>query len=314
MDPLVSILIPCYNAAPWLAETIRSALAQTWPRTEIIVVDDGSRDDSLAIARGFESRGVKVIAQPNRGASAARNAAFAASRGEWVQFIDADDLISPEKIAAQLATLAGRPPGTVASCAWGRFTTDAARADFCDETVFRDFAAVDFLVLCSNDYHMMHPSAWLTPRAVAERAGPWDETLTLNDDGEYFCRVVLAGAGIAFAPGAKSYYRSGLAGSLSQRRDERSRRSQFRSIELIAQHLRAAEDSPRTRLACANQYQRFIHDFFPAPADLMREAEQRIASLGGAANARPPMGPRTAALARLIGWRNVWRLKHLIAR
>jgi hypothetical protein len=196
----------------------------------------------------------------------------------------------------------------VASCAWGRFHDDPARAEFVDQAVFRDFEPVEFLLLSGDAARMIHPSAWLTPREVAERAGPWNEQLTLNDDGEYFCRVVLASAGITFVPAARSYYRSGLDGSLSQRRDERSRRSQFQSIELIAEHLQQAEDSPRVRHAIGNYYQRFVYDFYPNPTDLMELAEQRIAALGGSTLA-PPMGPKTSALARLIGWRRVWRLK-----
>jgi hypothetical protein len=206
--------------------------------------------------------------------------------------------------------LSARPAGSVASCAWGRFADDPATAHFVDEAVFRDFAPVEFLVLAARTGAMMHPSSWLVPRAVAGRAGPWDESLTLNDDGEYFCRVLLASAGAVFTPGARSYYRSGLPGSLSQRRDERSRRSQFHSIELITHHLLAAEDSPRTRRACANHFQRFLHDFFPAPRELMDAAAAHVAAFGGADLDRPAMGPRTAALARFIGWKNVWRLKH----
>jgi hypothetical protein len=212
-----------------------------------------------------------------------------------------------------MAELAGRPAGMVASCAWGRFTVDPAQAEFVDGTVDRDFKPVDFLVLCGEGFHMMHPSAWLTPRAVAVRAGPWDELLTLNDDGEYFCRVLLASAGAAFTPIARSYYRSALPGSLSRRRDERSRRSQFRSIELIEKHLRAAEDTPRTRRALAGYYQRFLYDFFPFPADLMRAAESRVRALGGSP-LPPPMGPKTATLARLMGWKAAWRLKHWLYR
>jgi glycosyltransferase involved in cell wall biosynthesis len=307
--PLVSILIPCHNAARWLAQTLESALAQTWPNREIILVDDGSTDDSLGVARRFEPRGVQLLGQPKRGASAARNRAWRAARGDYLQFLDADDLISPDKIGRQVTALAGGPAGRVASCAWGRFRDDPARAEFVDEAVFRDLDPIEFLVLGGDAGRMIHPAAWLTPRAVAERAGPWDEALTLNDDGEFFCRVLLASAGITFTPAARSYYRSGLSGSLSQRRDERSRRSQFRSIELITDHLRRAEDSPRVQRATANYYQRFIHDFYPFPADLMDLAEQRIAALGGS-TLRPPMGPKTAALARLLGWRRVWRLKH----
>ncbi|HXB02132.1 MAG TPA: glycosyltransferase family A protein [Opitutaceae bacterium] len=310
-QPLISILVPCHNAAPWLAQTLESALAQTWVNKEIIVVDDGSSDNSAAIAHTYAGRGVRLILQENRGAAAARNHAIREAHGEFFQFLDADDLISPDKISAQVALLSARPPGTVASCAWGRFSADPAAARFVDEAVFRDFAPVDFLVFAARTGAMMHPSSWLVPRAVAERAGPWDESLTLNDDGEYFCRVLLASAGLAFTPGARSYYRSGLPGSLSQRRDERSRRSQFHSIELSARHLLAAENSPRIRRACANYYQRFLHDFFPAPPELMRTAAAQVATLGGADLDRPAMGPRTAALARFIGWKNVWRLKNL---
>ncbi len=311
-DPLVSILIPCYNAAPWLAETIQSALAQSWSRTEVIVVDDGSTDGSLAIARTFATRGVKVILQANAGASAARNRALQEAGGEFIQFLDADDLISRDKISAQLDALARHDRATTASCAWGRFSSDPAEAVFSDTTVYRDFRPIDFLIHCSTGFHMMHPSAWLVPRSVVQQAGPWNESLTLNDDGEYFCRVLLASAGIAFVAGPQSYYRSGLPGSLSQRRDELSRRSQFRSIELIASHLLAVEDSPRTQRAMANYYQRFIHDFYPAPADLISGAVKRIAALGGS-DLAPHMGPKTAIAARLLGWKNVQRLKYWLS-
>lgn len=311
-QPLVSILIPSHNAERWLAETLESALAQTWPEKEIILIDDGSTDGSLELAHGYESRGVRVLRQSNRGAASARNAGLAAARGDYLQFLDADDLLSPDKIERQMAELAGRP-GMVASCAWGRFTDDPAQAEFVDGTVDRDFMPVDFFVLCGEGFYMMHPSAWLTPRPVAARAGWWDESLTLNDDGEYFCRVLLASAGVAFTPIARSYYRSALPGSLSRRRDERSRRSQFRSVELIEKHLRAAEDTPRTRRALAGYYQRFLYDFFPFPADLMRAAESRVRALGGTP-LPPPMGPKTAALARLTGWKAVWRLKHWLHR
>lgn len=312
--PLVSILIPCYCAEHWLAQTIESALAQTWVNKEIIVVDDGSTDGSAGLAHTYAGRGVRLVTQENRGAAAARNRAVREAHGDFFQFLDADDLISPDKISAQVALLSRRPPGTVASCAWGRFSDDPATARFIDEAVFRDFAPIDFLVLSARTGAMMHPSSWLVPRAVAERAGPWDESLTLNDDGEYFCRVLLASAGTAFTPGARSYYRSGLPGSLSRRRDERSRRSQFHSIELIERHLRAAEDAPRTRRAGANYYQRFLHDYFPVPRELMRAAAARVAALGASDLDRPAMGPRTAALARFIGWKNVWRLKHWLRR
>lgn len=316
---LVSILIPAYNAAPWIAETLGSALAQTHSRCEIIVVDDGSRDDTLAIARALAARHaerIRVETQTNAGASAARNHALRLARGDFIQYLDADDLLSPDKIGAQLALLQSRSISTIASCAWGRFEDDPTRARFVDNDVFRDFTAVEFLVLAGNTGAMMHPASWLVPRTVANRAGPWNESLSLNDDGEYFARVLLASTGIAYCTDcqAKSYYRSGMSGSLSQQRKERARRSQFHSIELITTALLTAENSSCTRSAAANYFQRFIHDFYPAPADLMAKAAQRVIDLGGTTIDSPAMGPKTRLLASIIGWRAVWRLKQLIAR
>lgn len=314
-DPLVSILMPCYNAAPWLRASLDSALGQTWPHKEIVVVDDGSTDESLAIARGYENRGVRIFPQPNAGASAARNRALRESRGALIQFLDADDLLSPRKIAGQVELLRRHPPHTVATCAWGRFSSQPETARFVDEAVFRDFSPLEFLLLAAETGAMMHPSAWLVPRAVAERAGGWNEGLTLNDDGEYFARVTLASSGIAFCPdeNVRSYYRSGLPGSLSRRRDDRSRRSQFRSLELISDALRQREDSPRTRQARAALWTRFIHDYYPAPADLIAAAEAEVARLGGKVGV-PAMGPKTRLAASVLGWRAVWRLKHRMSR
>ena len=108
--PLVGILIPAFNSAPWIAETIRSALAQTWPRKEIIVVDDGSTDDTLAVARRFASGQVAVATQPNQGAAAARNTALSMSQADVIQWLDADDLLAPDKIARQMEAGAGPAP------------------------------------------------------------------------------------------------------------------------------------------------------------------------------------------------------------
>ena len=103
MTPLVSILIPAYNAERWIGDTIQSALAQIWPRTEIIIVDDGSRDRTLRVARQFASRNVSVVTQENQGASAARNRAFELCQGDYIQWLDADDLLSPDKVGRQIA-------------------------------------------------------------------------------------------------------------------------------------------------------------------------------------------------------------------
>ncbi len=307
--PLVSIPIPCHNAAPWLAATLESALAQTWENKEIIFVDDGSTDGSLALAQTFAARGVRIVTQPNAGAATARNRALREATGEFFQFLDADDLLAPGKISAQLRVLADREPGLLATCRWGRFEDEPARARFADEAVFRDFSPMDYLLLHTREGRMMHPAAWLVPRDVAERAGPWDERLSLNDDGEYFARVVLASAGIVFVSDATAatFYRSGIASSLSRRRSASALASLARSVELIAAHLTKAENSPRSRMALADYWQRLVYELYPGDPAASRAAAHRVRELGGS-NLPPPMGSRQRLLAHLIGWKLVRRL------
>src|ERR1039457_1669638 len=105
MQPLVSIVIPAYNAERTVAEAIQSAIAQTWPRKEIIVVDDGSTDRTAEVARRFASKGITIVSTENRGLSAGLNRAYEHSQGDYIQYLDADDLLAPDKIERQLAEL-----------------------------------------------------------------------------------------------------------------------------------------------------------------------------------------------------------------
>jgi hypothetical protein len=171
--PLVSILIPAHNAEPFLADCIESALGQTYPATEIVVVDDGSTDGTLAIARRYESSKVKVISQPNGGQPAAYNTAAAVAQGDYFQYLDADDLLHPEKIGKQLARLAGSSPNTVAAGAWARFVGDPNSARFKPEPVWTDLDPVTWLSVSWTGGGMMHVASWLLPRQAAETAGPW---------------------------------------------------------------------------------------------------------------------------------------------
>ena len=97
-DPLVSILVPAYNAARWIEETLRSAIDQTWSRKEIIIVDDGSSDNTASVVRPHECSFVKLVAQENQGAARARNRALSLAQGDYIQWLDADDLLAPDKV------------------------------------------------------------------------------------------------------------------------------------------------------------------------------------------------------------------------
>src|SRR5215472_15094253 len=108
MQPFVSILIPCYNAERWIARAIESALAQTWSSKEVIVVDDGSTDDSLNVIRAFDGR-VRWETGPNQGGNTARNRLLELAGGEWVQYLDADDYLRSTKLERQIAFAIDNP-------------------------------------------------------------------------------------------------------------------------------------------------------------------------------------------------------------
>lgn len=298
---IVSIIIPTYNAARWLQQSLDSVFAQEGIEKDIIIVDDGSTDESLAMAHKYRDRGVRVLAQTNCGAAAARNRGFAAARGEYIQFLDADDILGPGKIAAQVAALKEHR-GAIASCRWGRFTTDPKNLKFGPDTVWRDLEPVDFLRLIYRRHLMMHPASWLQPRDVAEKAGPWDEKLTVDDDGEYFSRVVLAASRIFFVEEGLVHYRSGLATSLSNRTTAKSRASCYRSLVASNERLLERDSSELVRRAVAARYQRFLFALYPQEPEIRAAIEKRVEELGGT-DEKPIGGKLFKICHRVLGWR-----------
>jgi glycosyltransferase involved in cell wall biosynthesis len=112
-QPLVSIIIPTYNSARFIRDAVDSALAQTYPHCEIVVVDDGSTDGTQALLAEHYGERIRTLYQENRGASAARNTGIGAARGTLIQFCDADDQLWPEKVARGVAVFAQQPAITL---------------------------------------------------------------------------------------------------------------------------------------------------------------------------------------------------------
>jgi len=304
MKPLVSILIPAYNAEIWLTETLRSALAQTWDNKEIIVVNDGSKDGTLALARTFESDIVKVFTQANQGASATRNKAFSLCHGDYIQWLDADDLLGPDKIAKQMEALGhSLSPRTLLSGEWGSFMHRSSRAKFVPSGLWCSLSKAEWLMRKMEQNAYMQTASWLVSRELAEAAGPWDTRLLGDDDGEYFCRVLLASDGVRFVPGAKVYYRQAGSGSLSYvGRSDRKIEAQWTSMELHIGYLRTLEDSDRARAACVKFMQNWMVIFYPERLDIFQKAKELSRELGGQIEA-PPFSWKYSWIKVLFGWR-----------
>jgi glycosyltransferase involved in cell wall biosynthesis len=313
MQPLISILIPAFNAQEWIADTIRSALAQTWERTEIIIVNDGSTDQTLAIARQFESNRVRVVTQENQGAAAARNKAFSLSQGDYIQWLDADDLLAPDKVARQMEAL-GRCPSkrTLLSSAWARFMYRYYRAEFLPSALWCDLSPTEWLLRKLGENLFMQPATWLVSRELTEAAGPWDMRLLVDDDGEYFCRVLLASDGVRFTPEAKVYYRVSGSASLSYiGQSDRKVQAQWRSMQLHIGYLGSLEDSERVRAACVKYLQTSLLYFYPERLDIVQQAEQMARDLGGQLEV-PRMSWKYSWIEPIFGYAMAKRARFLL--
>ena len=313
-SPLVSVCIPCHNAAPYVGQAIESVLSQSWPKIEIILVDDGSTDGSIRVCKRYESATLRVIPAAFGSASKSRNRALSEAQGELIKFLDADDLLSPGAIEAQVRRL-GERSDAVATSRWGRFYGENfSTFQLNSQSVWRDMNATDWLVEAwYGAQPMMQPGMFLIPRAMLNQSGGWDETLSLIDDFEFFARLLCHASEVLFVPESTLYYRSGLPGSLSGRNGRRAWESALHSLLRGTDHLLQRRNDPQARLSCANVLQNFIYSVYPNHPDLRNLMQRRIAELGGSDLAMPA-GPRLQALQRLVGWKAAKRLQKFAGR
>lgn len=304
MSALVSILIPAYNAERWIRETIRSAVDQTWPHREIIIVDDGSCDQTLSIARRFSSKDVSVVTQANQGAAAARNHAFSICQGDYIQWLDADDLLAPNKIARQLEALhQGDSNRLLLSSAWGRFIYRPHRACFVPTPLWCDLSPVEWQIRKMEHNIWMQTATWLVSRELTEAAGPWNTQLLSDDDGEYFCRVLLASNGTRFIPEAKVFYRMPASNNLSYvGGSDQKMEALFLSMQLHITYLRSLEDTQRVQTACVTFLQNSLPFFYPERPDIVKQAEQLASILGGRLEVPPFLSWKYAYIQKTFGW------------
>jgi len=311
---LISVIIPAYNAEAWIGDSLGSLLEQTHRDWEAIVVDDGSKDATAEIARKFADPRIKVIQQENAGQSAAANVGVNQAQGEYIKFLDADDGLNSTHLAAQVNALAGTT-SHLADCRWCYFVNDVTSTSVRDESTNRDVDdPLAWLVeSLSQNEGLMAGWKWLIPRAIIEKAGGWNESLSLNNDFEFSIRLLLHSDGTRFAKDAVYAYRKTLTPTLSGSRGRKAMDSAFLTTKLGCDLLLQRENSDRIRRICADRYQMWLYQFFPEYPDLATQCELAVNELGG--SERTIQGGRALQmLLPILGWKNVRRLQTMAYR
>lgn len=212
----IAIVIPCYNAEPYLAQSIGSALEQTHKPRQIVIVDDGSTDASLAIARRFEAAFPAVIrVHSERSGSAARtrNIGAALAEGEALMFLDADDVLAPNALAA-LAGALKFEPAALAACPWRRLDLKDGRWLSSAASCAPRKPGQDALSAWLTGWYYP-PCAVLWSREAFRQVGGWDENATVNDDGDLVMRALAWDIPLVETAEGVAYYRRLPAGETS---------------------------------------------------------------------------------------------------
>lgn len=316
----VSIIIPVYNAERFIAETIHSAINQTYKNIEIIIIDDGSTDNSYLIAKSFENKMITVVWQKNSGASAARNYGLSLAKGKFIQFLDADDLISQTKIEEQVKLL-DRFPNHIAVCSTIHFfetkgIENLISNDYEDSFLTRTKSPTEFLTNLwggnSNYGSMVAIHAWLTPKSIIDGIGTFNLKLNYDDDGEFFARAILQSNGIVYAKKVYSYYRKQNTSSLSDL-DSEDRLTSMLTSALIKKDLFLKQtNSYNAQFAIYKMLTSVALKCLPKYYSLYKSAIKARPKIA-VKNYQPSVGgPITQKLATIFGWKIIRLIQYYL--
>ena len=246
--PLVSILIPCYNAERWVEQAIESALAQTWPLKELIVVDDGSTDRSLKVIRRFEGL-VQFETSPNRGANATRNRLLERAHGEWLQYLDADDYLLASKIERHIEVLAAKPETDVilGSVGWEHCSGGNVRQEFQKEPASRD----PWVRVIKARF--VETSGALWRRKAVEQSGGWKVDQPCCQEQELYMRMLEAGCEFTYCSHVGAMYRQWGEQTVFNRNRREAHRRALENYDRAENFLGAHGTLTRERLEAISQ-------------------------------------------------------------
>ena len=312
----VSVIIPCFNSLQFIKETLDSVLKQSYPNIEIIVIDDNSTDGSFEYLQTMENENFQFVKNKSKGACAARNYGFELSSGDYIQFLDADDLLSVDKIEAQVKALKNQK-NSIAVCNTKHFYSTIEYGKITDKDyLFTTFNTKSFLLNlygANNLPNMIQTSAWLTPRGLITIAGPWDESLSKDQDGEFFCRVVAKADQVIYVPKVLNYYRKHILGqNIANQKQRKHLESQLKATNSKIIQLKSLEHTDDFKSAFSLQYKLIAIDAFPEFKDLSKKAMANCTALGG--NDHLPIlgGKIIEMVKKVLGWQHAKSLSYWV--
>jgi glycosyltransferase involved in cell wall biosynthesis len=248
MAALVSILIPCFNAQRWIAQAIESALAQSWTAKEIIVVDDGSTDGSLDVIRRFDGR-IHWETGPNRGGNVARNRLLDIAGGTWIQYLDADDYLLPDKIALQMNYITGHGD---ADAIFSPITLE----HWSESAVHQEhlpIPQVDDLWVLLARWWLPQTGAVLWRRQALRDVGGWKPDQPCCQEHELYLRALVAGKQFMYCPTSGAVYRQWGDTTVCRRDIPKLHRQRLMIEERLETYLRDSGGLTARRLTAINQ-------------------------------------------------------------
>jgi glycosyltransferase involved in cell wall biosynthesis len=249
----VSVVMPVYNAENFIIETLQSVINQTYKNLEIIIINDGSTDRTCEIATTLANQDprIKIYSQINKGCSSAKNYGLSHASGDFIQYLDADDFLSEDKIQSQVEALINSQSAiAVCKTVFFHFSKFSPIGEINTEMLIKQGSGFEFLLRIlgiEGEVGMVQPNAYLLPRNIVDKIGPWNECISPSpdEDSEYFARALLLADNVIFTKGVNFYRKLPDLESLSQKIDQKRAINLLEGVSLTFKHIIKFEKSQR---------------------------------------------------------------------
>ena len=284
----VSVIIPAYKAGKYVSQTLDSIINQTFKNLDIIIIDDGSSDNTSEIILKYCKRDSRInyYFQENKGCSASKNAGLLKAKGEFIQYLDADDILSPEKIEIQMKSILDKP-NAIAVCNTVIIgeSIDQSSGYIDAKIINKQGSGFEFLLRLlgsEGKCGMVQPNAYLIPKQIAEKIGEWNDKISPSpdEDGEYFTRALLCAEEVVFTEGINFYRKLTNNGSLSQKYSFDRVCNLLETVDLKFKHIFEIESSIRTMKLYQLNISQVVYQFGIEYPELVPKAKKMLAKRG----------------------------------